>query len=88
MPTEKQKIESAIREFSKLMNERMQKKRRNGFRGWQDEELIRSIENRLQSKVIDVILGEAYPDDFVDIANFSMMLHAFNATSDNALEEG
>lgn len=74
MSTEKQKIEKTVKEFSALMNNRLQSKRRKGFSGWTDPIMRRDLETRLLNKMAKVIRSVATQEDYVDIANIAMML--------------
>lgn len=67
--------ERDIRRFSRLMTARMARKLYEGHRGWREENLF-----ALQA-LLDKEIGKVNRD-YVDIANFAMMLH--NAAEANA----
>lgn len=78
MRSEKQRIEDSVSEFSKLMNDRLQEKRREGFTGWQGPSIKQNIESRLLEKVGACLQSKAAETDLVDIANFAMILYNIN----------
>ncbi len=66
---EEEEIIKAVDNFSKLMKDKMVSKLHGGFSGWNDD------------RCEDIILKKLYVNlinsDFVDVANFSMMLYYF-----------
>ena len=71
MTKEEQKLNDAVDAFSNVMKERLFQKCREGFKGWDDPELVPDFE--LECRMLDKV-HEEYVRNKVDIANFAMML--------------
>lgn len=60
-------LNAAIDEFASLMKEKLTEKAKLGYRGWDD------IKSR--DIILDRLRNNLAKNDFVDVANLSMMLH-------------
>lgn len=82
---EKWHIDMAISDFADTMKAKMFKKVDEGFRGWHEPKNKKAIAESLKEHVETLLDG--CEEEYVDIANFCMMLHRFKTDFNVMIKE-
>ena len=73
MKSEEEKVRKAVEEFTEALKERLYDKVRQGFKGWDKEEVV--TDDELVCKAAQKLLEfESTTRNMVDVAAFSMFL--------------